>query len=1095
MLPISPNAEPASDSDSGAAAGRRVGHIQLAGVLLRYATFLALLLLSTVTREAETHALRFSIVWLPSGVAIAGLWLLGRRAWWVVTLATALMRIGFDYSPGIVLASALGSTAEAVLGALLLERLGVQHSFARLRDVLALFVTACLAPVASILISWIGRSLAGPPITFYSGWASWWRMNELGVLIVVPLASTWYVARQRKWRARALLEGGALAAAVLAGIGSILWLVEPQPFGIVLLYLVLPITLYSAVRFGPLGAATGAALAALAVAVGTSLGLGPFVSVALEDRHVTLQVFELSLVAVPLVLGALIAEREAALASRLKSEAARNAFQRFVSDVTYRTRADGTILDVYVPPGLEHDGEHARRVGTSLAALLPAPAAAKLTALLRATLAGTPPEPLEYTLRAAGRERAFEARFVRFGADEVLSLVRDITERRRAAHVLAWQAAALEQIATGRSCAAVMCALVQGIESSLDEGLGSVLLLEGQRLRCGEAPSLPAAYNAAIDGLEIGPEVGSCGAAAYKSETVVVSDIRSDPRWAGFHELAEQHRLRACWSVPILDSAGRVLGTFAVYHREPRSPAPAELVLVERAAALAGIAIEREHREGLLATIHRSVNEGLFRSAPARGLLYVNEAFVRMFGYDSAEQILRVPPQELYAVPAERAAALQRKAERGSVTSEEVLLRRRDGSTFWGFMNCTVVRDPAGAVVAFDGAVADISARKKLEENLRQAQKMEAVGRLAGGVAHDFNNLLTAIQGYGESLLDELPPAGRARQDAQQILRAAERAASLTRQLLAYSRQQVLAPQVLDLTLVVDQLGDLLRRLIGEHIRLTISHARREVYVLVDRGQIEQVVLNLVLNSRDALASGGALTIATEPVELDEAFVQAQGSLQAGSYLRLSVVDDGHGMNADTRARAFDPFFTTKEKGKGTGLGLSTVYGIVRQSEGLVALQSAPGAGTTVSVYLPHLPAPRRVEPVVTRAAELTPIGGTILVAEDEDTVREILSQTLRRAGYTVLEAADGAQALELAQKTSDALDLVITDLIMPRMGGRELTRRLRAVRPDMPVLVVSGYTAETTQPRAGLGDECTFIQKPFTRAELLKCVGGLLAR
>jgi PAS domain S-box-containing protein len=1066
-----------------------------------HALLLSLYLLSALVREQPDSVLQQAVVWLPSGVAIAGLWLLGLRAAWIIALGSALLRWRLHLPFELVAAETVASVAEALVGALLLRRFKVEPAFARLRDVVLLFVISVLAPLASILCSWIGRWLHGQALSypFHAGWDGWWRMNQLGVMVVVPLAGTWYVARGRKWRVRAVLEACCVGLLSLFGVATLFRFVSPGPLGIVLLYLVLPLALYAAVRFSARGGASTAALAGLAVAVGTSLNYGPFLSVQPEQRHAALQVFVLSLVTVPLVCGALIAEREHALASRLRSDAVRQAMQRFLPDAMYRLHADGRVLEVYAA-----DGRSGPPAEATFAELLPRAVAAELPRLLRRALDGASTAALSYEVPIAGRRQTHEARFVRLADDEVLGLVHDVTERERSARAAQWESRVLMQLATGNPSSQVLRELVLGIEASSDGGLGSVLLLEGRRLRGASAPSLPAAYCAAIDGLEIGPGIGSCGSAAHSGRAVIVGDIASDSRWSAYAALAASHSLRACWSVPILDTGGHVLGTFAVYYREPREPTGPELALVERAAALAGIALERDRREGLLASIHRSANEGIFRCTPDLCIVHANEACVRMLGFESAADLQGAAPHSLYVLPDRRAEVLRRIAAEGGSASDELQLRRRDGSTFWARVNSVAVLDADGQIVAYDSAVSDIAARRKLEEELRQAQKMEAVGRLAGGIAHDFNNLLTAISGYTEALLEELPPATRGRHDAEQVLVATERAAGLTRQLLAFSRRQVLAPQLHDLSVVVDQLGQMLRRLIGEHIQLTIRHTQRGLYALVDRGQLEQVVLNLALNSRDAMPAGGDLTIVTEAFEpgadsQDEPLVDKDGAPRHGPHVRLSVSDTGHGMDAETQARAFDPFFTTKDTGKGTGLGLSTVYGIVRQSDGSIALRSTPGNGTTVSVYLPRRAAPAEApqsEPgQATTVVHANRSGATILVAEDELSVREILIQTLAGAGFRVLQACDGEQALELASAAAGALDLVVTDMIMPRMGGRELAQRLRQSAPELPVLVVSGYAPETAYPRGDIETERHFLQKPFTREQLLQRVQAILAR
>ncbi|MFN8646587.1 MAG: MASE1 domain-containing protein [Gemmatimonadales bacterium] len=1035
-----------------------------------------------------------AIIWLPTGVAVAGLWLLGLRYWWLVAAATLVQRFVIGYYPSVALPAAAGSAAEAVLGVLVLRRLGCRGRFDSLRDVLALFAAALIAPLASVAGSYLGRMFlwTHPDMPFYSGWNGWWRMNALGLLAVVPLALTWLGTPVARPRTREVLEALLVALVTAAILWLVMTAVPPGTTAVMLLFLVLPVALYAAVRFGPRGAASTAVLGAVGVAILATHGVGPFMAVPKPERHVAIQVFEVMLLAIPLVLGALLAEREASAALLLESDVARRAFERLIPDITYRIRADGTYLDAHVPPGAIVTLPPAEILGRRVRDVVPH-AADMMEGAIAAALRGEQPAPVEYEVVHMGRRRMREARYVRLNDHEVLGLVRDITERRRVEQVLGWQAEVLEYIATGRPLQEIFDLLGRGIEGLCDGGLASVLLLQGRQIAVAWAPGLPAAYSAALEGQEIGPAAGSCGTAAHENRTVVVSDIATDPLWAAYRELALGYDLRACWSVPIRAPGGQVLGTFAIYYREPRAPGAGEVALVERAAVLAGIAMDRERREDLLASVNRNVNEGLYRSTPERGLVYVNQAFARMFGYGSPEEMLQLTSRMLYEDPERREQLKRQIAAHGYFVNEEVRFRRRDGTVFWGLVSSTGIPGPDGVVAYYDGAVADITSRKALEEQLRQAQKMEAVGKLAGGIAHDFNNLLTAISGYAEAIREAVPPAGEVRADIDEVLKAADRAASLTRQLLAYSRQQVLSPRVLDLTAVVEQLGGMLRRLIGEDIRLVIRHDAGETHVRVDRSQLEQVILNLVVNARDAMPSGGTLTISTTAVEVDEALAQSQVDLEPGPYVALAVRDTGVGMASEVQHRAFDPFFTTKEQGKGTGLGLSTVYGIVKQSGGAVWLESAPGAGTTVSIYLPRVAPAPEVADAATPEPAAAP-RGTVLVVEDERMVRDLVRRTLARAGYHVLEAVDGEAALALARAEDGPIDLLLTDVVMPRMGGRQLATRLQEERPGLRVLFMSGYASDAGDLHdlvLGAGD---FLQKPFAPSRLLERVGALLA-
>src|SRR5438067_1578498 len=346
--------------------------------------------------------------------------------------------------------------------------------------------------------------------------------------------------------------------------------------------------------------------------------------------------------------------------------------------------------------------------------------------------------------------------------------------------------------------------------------------------------------------------------------------------------------------------------------------------------------------------------------------------------------------------------------------------------------------------------------REQLEEQLRQAQKMDALGRLAGGVAHDFNNLLTVIKGNSDLALERIKPTDAVRGNCEQIRRVADRAAMLTRQLLAFSRRQMLQPKVLDLNELIAEMGRLLQRLLREDIEYKVQLSEPLARVQADPGQIEQVLLNLIVNAADAMPKGGTLTIATEDVCVDPLYAQARPPLVPGDYVMLAVSDTGHGMDAGTRARIFEPFFTTKEPGKGTGLGLATVYGVVKQSSGYIFVESTPGAGARFEIYLPQVPEEAQEAPTEERVAKVRGGRETVLLVEDEGDVRALICEFLKAAGYQVLTAADGEQGLDIGQKFRDEIDILVTDVVMPRMRGPELAKRLRGMQPDLKVMYMS---------------------------------------
>lgn len=437
------------------------------------------------------------------------------------------------------------------------------------------------------------------------------------------------------------------------------------------------------------------------------------------------------------------------------------------------------------------------------------------------------------------------------------------------------------------------------------------------------------------------------------------------------------------------------------------------------------------------------------------------------------------------------ADALRR--DEGHEIGLEYRVRRRDGTYIDVVDRGYAVDDESTSGRRVIGFVVDVSSRKRLEEQLRQAIKMEAIGRLAGGVAHDFNNLLTAIMGYSQLMAARLGPHDPALRDTEEILRAAERASMLTRQLLAFSRREVLQPQTLDLNAIVSDMGRMLRRLIGATIDLVVVPGPGLGMVKADAGHLEQVIMNLAVNARDAMPEGGTLTIETSNVEIGEAYSGGNVGLEPGSYVLLAVSDTGTGMDPETQARIFEPFFTTKDADRGTGLGLSTVYGIVRQWRGAIHVYSDPGWGTTFKVYLPRAAGKARANRPAAGLDNAPRGTETVLVVEDQDAVAVVIRGTLQLCGYEVLEARHGADALAILERHEGPVHLLLTDVVMPVMGGPELAQRAWLARPDLKVLYVSGYTERAFASHAELDPRAGFLQKPFMPEALARKVREIL--
>lgn len=554
------------------------------------------------------------------------------------------------------------------------------------------------------------------------------------------------------------------------------------------------------------------------------------------------------------------------------------------------------------------------------------------------------------------------------------------------------------------------------------------------------------------------------------------------------------------WLGVPLKTPTATIGVLVVQHYQNENAyGQRDLEFLDSVGGHIALAIERRRAEEELRK-NESILRLLFEHNPLPTWLHeietlkflrVNQAAVSLYGY-SVEEFGKMTLMEI------RPEA-QREEVRNHITGLEPgeedhgfwLHQAKDGRTF----EVEVIShelEYAGKRVRLVVAQ-DISERRLLESQLRQSQKMEAVGRLAGGVAHDFNNLLMVIKGHTELLLGALLPSDHIAHKIEQIDRSADRAAALTRQLLAFSRMQVLQPQVINVNSIVEEMGKLLPRLIGEDIELVIRTDKNLGTIRADASQMEQVIMNLAVNARDAMPNGGKLLIETSNADLDHSYLQSHPLMKQGPYIQLVVTDTGTGMDAETQTHIFEPFFTTKEKGKGTGLGLATVYGIVKQSGGFIWVYSELGKGTSFKIYLPRV-GPAEEHAGVPHASVEVPTGTeTVLLTEDEQDVREIAREFLESGGYRVIEAKDGAEAVQLAAEHRGGIQLLVTDMVMPGMTGQELAIRLQADYPGLCVVFMSGYSEHAATEMANADPMVRLLTKPFSRAAILRTVGEVL--
>jgi PAS domain S-box-containing protein len=671
----------------------------------------------------------------------------------------------------------------------------------------------------------------------------------------------------------------------------------------------------------------------------------------------------------------------------------------------------------------------------------------------------------------------------------------DITERRRTEMSAAALIETGRELASGLEPAQVARQIATSVVRVFDARHSTLYRLEREAGRLVCIAAAGSGHPEAWRGRSVRVGEGVVGRAAAEERSVWTPDVLADPKITLPDWTAERVRadgFRSMLAMP-LKAGERVIGVLGLGDAPGRTYTEDELALLaafvgQGAVTLENSALYLEIRNArdFLQSITEHSPDAIITTDRGGRVTYFSRGATAMFGC-RAEEMIGETVANLYPGGLEEARAVKRRlAEEGPLRNYETGFLAKDGRRVEVSASIAMLRDAAGAEVGTLGLLKDIGERRHLEEQLRQSQKMDAIGRLAGGIAHDFNNLLTVIAGRAQLIISRLRPEEPLHRDATLVRATADRAAALTQQLLAFSRKQVLQPQVLDLNTVVAGMEPMLGRLIGEDIDLAVIPAAGLGRVKADPGQIEQVIVNLVVNARDAMPDGGRLTVETADVELDAAYAGRHVSVPAGPYVMLAVTDTGLGMDEQTRSRVFEPFFTTKDPGKGTGLGLATVYGIVKQSGGDIQLYSECGRGTSFKVYLPRV-AEAATTPDQARATTAAAPRGdeTVLLVEDQPEVRDLAREILEASGYRVLQACDAQEAVLMAERHAGAIHLLLTDVIMPRQSGRALAERLRPLRPEIQVLYMSGYTNEAIVRHGVLEPDTVFIQKPFTPAAL----------
>ena len=1063
-------------------------------------------------------------VWPAAGVALAAFllspsrdlpWLAG-----VVLLVNVIANLGHGNPWAVSVGFGLANLLETVACTWLLGRVvGRPIALTRLREAVGLFAIAVVG--VNAFTSAMGAFVAsqGLHARFSVAWSGWALANGVGMLLVVPPALSWRngVGTLRSLRGWRVVEFGGLVVGALVSAFVVFGYRVPDvtfqgvtPLG--LPYVVLPPLVWLGLRAGPCLSTATASLVAIVAVNRTVGGLGFFAAVA-GARHPIegLQVFVALTILSALIPSVVIAEREAAEEARRKTdELLKNLLDNAPAAISI-TGPDERLQ--VVNRGWETVTGRSRDevIGLRFDEAVPGHATPETDSSRRVFETGEVRQCEEMVQARDGDTRFLQT--VRFplrdasgGVRAVGAVSLDVTPRKtveqqlvrlnRLYAVLTEANEAIVRIRDRQTLLDEVCRLVVQVGGFALAWVGRVH--ENRRV----VPESSAGHSAYLEGFSVPLDGGlenwgPVMKAVTEDRVAVWNDLLAREDEGGWRRRARDAGFQSVAATPIRVD-GHPPMVLVLYGTEPGIFESAELQMLEELAVDIAWALEGLSRESArqaaeeesaraqrrFRVVFERANDAIFILSDGR-FADVNPAAERLLGVTRDALIDRRPTDFSPVRQADGRLSADLIEERLAAALErgpqyfEWLHQGSDGRLLQTEVGLSAIELDGRAMLT--AVVRNITDRRALEDQLRQAQKMEAVGRLAGGVAHDFNNLLTVIKGYAELALMDLPP-GSPRFDAlEQVRKAADRASALTRQLLAFSRKQILEPTLLDVNAVVAETDKMLRRLIGEDVELLTLLTQGLWPVNADRGQLEQVLLNLAINARDAMPGGGRLTIETTNREVDADYVRTHPDAHEGPHVVLSVVDNGIGMTSEIQAHVFEPFFTTKERGRGTGLGLSTVYGIVRQSGGHVTFASEPGAGTRFDVFLPAIsrqsarPRVARPSPEAQRGTE------TVLLVEDDTAVRTLTWALLTRWGYSVLQASGGEEALELSRQRSATIHLLLTDVVMPRLGGKDLADLLQAERPGLRVLFMSGYTEDALGSQGVLAPGVHLLQKPFS--------------